>query len=134
MQAINDLYYTSKLNVISLFVEDVSEWLMGAGVPSTSGMSIRGKTYYHHVDFVLPDKKVNGPKRILQTMDNPAKDKMANLLMMKTDIKEDIEMYVFLNDTGAGEKSIRSLQEFGDEVGITTMRWSQKDKYAELLS
>lgn len=134
MQAINDLYYTSKLNVISLFVEDVSEWLMGAGVPSTSGVSIRGKTYYHHVDFVLPDKKVNGPKRILQTMDNPAKDKMANLLMMKTDIKEDIEMYVFLNDTGAGEKSISSLQEFGDDVGITTMRWSQKDKYAELLS
>ena len=134
MQAVNDLYYVSRPNVVSLFHEDVSEWLIGSGIHSTSRVIIRGRTYYHHVDFVLSDKSSNGPKRILQTMDKPAKDKMANLLMMKTDIKEKIEMYVFLNDTDAGEKRIGSLQQFGEECGIKTMLWSQRDAYTELLS
>ena len=134
MQSVNDLYYMSRNNVISLFLEDVSEWLMDSGIRSTSGVNIRGRTYYHHADFVLPDKSLNSPKRILQVMDKPGKDKMANMLMMKTDVKEDIDLYVFINDTGAGERNINSLQKFGEECGITTMLWSQRDDYTGLLS
>lgn len=134
MQAVGDLYYTSKSTVVSMFCEDVSEWLMSTGIKSTAKISLKGHVYYHHIDFILPDKQRDGPKRILQTMGTPAKNKMADLLLMKEDLGDTIELNVFLNDEGAGERSIDSLQQFGTEHGINTMLWSQRQDYVEQLS
>ena len=134
MMAISDIYYTSKSNVVSLFLEEVSSWLMKSKIPSTSGMNIHGRTYNHHVDFTLPDKTVNGPKRLLQVMDKPGKDKVANMLLMKTDIQEDLQMFVLINDSGSNTKTVEQVKKATTENGMIPILWSQRDESIKLLA
>ena len=132
--AIDDLYYTSKPNVVSLFLENVSEWLMESKIPCTRGMNIRGKVYNHQINFALPDKELYGPKRILQVMDKPGKDKVANLLLMKTDIQEDMDIYVLINDTDVGDKNLEQVKSTTIEIGMKPILWSQRQEHIEELS
>lgn len=133
MMALGDLFYTSKSNIISMFFEEVSEWLMKSKVPSVAGTNLKGRTYNHHIDFILPDKEINGPKRILQIMDKPGRDKVANLLLMKTDISEKTEIFVLINDSNAGKRSLDLVQKATSENGITPIMWSKREEFVPQL-
>ena len=133
MQELSDLYYTSKSNVSSMFYEDVSEWLMKNNIPYTDGMTVQGNAYNHHIDFALRKKELDGPRRVIRLMDRPAKDKLADILLIKSDVP-DLEMYILINDKNAGEKNISDLTKAGESFGMKPILWSKKDDYVDTLS
>ena len=134
MMKIEDLHYTTRNNVLNLFFEEVSNWLFDSEIPFSQGYNVRGKTYNHHIDFTLKNKAAMGPKRILQTMDKPGKDKVANLVFMKSDIEDDTEIYVMINDTDIKERNLDQVQKAITENGMTPILWEQRNEYISTLA
>lgn len=143
MQAIDGLFYTSKAGTRSLFMEDVSDWLRESGVHHTSNIMLQGRIYSHHVDFIMSETRIDQKKRVLQIMDNPTKDRLANLLLMKEDLGSSIEMYVMINDDrrapehGAG--SGRTPQAdivfaAAESLDMNPVLWSDRDGSIPSLS
>ena len=73
MLAVNDLFYTSKSVVESLFLEDVIAWLDENEVRYTPKAKFTGISGYDHLfDFVIP-KSREQPERILQAINRPSR-------------------------------------------------------------
>jgi len=57
--AVNDLYYTSRQSVESLFIEDVVQWMKEHDVRYIQNVSFMGYSGYDNVfQFVIPASKV----------------------------------------------------------------------------
>lgn len=143
MQAIDDLFYTSKAGTRSLFMEDVSDWLQESGIHHTSNVMLQGRIYSHHVDFIMSETRIDQKKRVLQIMDNPTKDKLANLLLMKEDLGSSIEMYVMINDDGRvpehgagddGPSQADTVFAAAESLDMNPVMWSDRDGSIHSLS
>ena len=74
MLAVNDLFYTSKSVVESLFWEDVIAWLDENDVRYTPKIKFTGTSGFDHIfDFVIP-KSPQQPERILQSINRPSRN------------------------------------------------------------
>ena len=102
MLAVNDLFYTSKAVVESLFLEDVVAWLDENDVRYTPKAKFTGTSGYDHMfDFVIP-KSRQQPERILQAINRPSRT-TAELFMHKwSDTRQvrppESKAYAILND------------------------------------
>ena len=133
MQEIGDIYYTSKASVVSMFYDDVSTWLSESKISCVPNVSIPGNTYSHRINFALPNKDINGPYRVIQLMDRPGKDKLADMLLMKMDIP-DIELFILINDSAVGSKGLADIKKAGEMYGMNPILWSERDDLARILS
>lgn len=143
MQAIDDLFYTSKARTRSIFMEDVSDWLRESGIHHTSNVMLPGRTYSHHVDFIMSETRIDEEKRVLQIMDGPTKEKLANLLLMKQDLGSGIEMFVMIDDrdavrgsedTRSGPFQVEKVCSAAGSFGMRPYLWSDRDGLIGLLS
>ncbi len=72
MLTVNDLFYTARSQVKSLFLDDVTQWLDLALVRYIPMVNFLGKSGFNHrFDFAIP-KSQNYPERLIQTINNPA--------------------------------------------------------------
>ena len=136
MLAVNDLFYLASPYVVSLFYEDVMQWLDAAEIRYTPRVKITGKSGYDHMfDFIIP-KFRNHPERIVQTIGNPKRDSAEALAFKWLDTREtratDAKLYAFLNDDQSEIPApvISALENYD----LKPILWSQREKTREALS
>lgn len=136
MLAVNDLFYLAQPTIKSLFFEDVSNWFDLVDVRFTPRVKFAGKTGYDHMfDFAIP-KSRKQPERIIQTVNNPRRDKAESLAFKWIDTKEtrqkDSKLYAFLNDREHDVSSdvIEALRSYE----LTPVLWSEREEVQEELA
>lgn len=134
--AVNDLFFTARPIVASLFLEDVRSWLDEADVRFIPDASFIGKTgYTHKFHFAIPKSKL-GPERFVQAINNPNKDAAENIVFAWMDTKEtrpaDSSAFAIINDK---ERSVPSgMEDALSSYGIVPVRWSNRGQSIERLA
>ncbi len=103
MLAVNDLFYTAKSVVESLFLEDVIAWLDSSDIRYIAKAKFTGLSGYDHLfDFVIP-KSRKQPERFLQAINKPTRNTAESFIYKWSDTREvratDSRAYAVLNDT-----------------------------------
>lgn len=133
--AVNDMFYLAKSNVANLFFEDVQMWLELSDIRFLERVPFIGKSgYTRHYDFVIP-KSRTAPERMIQTVNNPNKQKVDELAFSWLDTREarsdDAKAYAFVNDN---EKPVpESFKDALNSYDITTVPWSQRSHFTKEL-
>lgn len=134
--SVNDMFYLAKPNIANLFFEDVEMWLNNSDIRFLERVPFIGHSgYTRHFDFVIPKSK-NAPERMIQTVNNPNKNKAEELAFGWLDTREarpdDAKAYAFVNDN---EREVPS--NFRDALisyDITPIPWSHRDHFKNELA
>jgi hypothetical protein len=99
---VNDLYYTSRQSVESLFIEDVMQWMKDHDIRYIQNVSLIGHSGYDNVyQFVIPASKI-APERLVQTCDVLTLNAAKLYVFQWTDVKgsrdPEAKMYVIVNN------------------------------------
>jgi len=102
MLAVNDLFYTSRPYIASLFIEDVAKWLDSNNIRFIQNLKFTGKTGFDFsFHFAIP-KSSKQPERILQAISYPSKVSVENFILSWIDTREarpkDSKAFALLND------------------------------------
>ena len=130
------MFYLAKANVANIFFEDVQMWLDASEIRYFERASFIGHSgYTRHFDFVISKSK-NSPPRIIQTINNPTKNKAEELAFGWLDTREarpdDAKAYAFVNDNER-----ETSNQFKDALlsyDVTPVPWSQRDKFRQELA
>ena len=134
--AVNDLFFTARPLVTSLFMEDVGAWLDQKEVRYIPEVSFTGKSGYpHKFHFAIPKSKTQ-PERFIQAINNPNKDSTKNLVFAWFDTKqtrpEESAAFAIINDD---EQSVSSgVEDALSRYDIVPVRWSDREKAIERLA
>jgi hypothetical protein len=134
--SVNDMFYLAKSNITNLFFEDVQMWLESSDIRFSPRASFLGRSgYIRHFDFVIPKSK-KAPERMIQTINNPTKDKAVELTFGWLDTKEarpeGSKSYAFVNDN---EKEVpNSFKDALLNYDITPVPWSQRNNFKDQLA
>jgi hypothetical protein len=80
MLAIDDMFMTTRTNVASMFLEDVTRYLKEQDIRFTPDISFSGTSGLSHAfDYVIPASKV-APERIVQTITTPGRARIESVL------------------------------------------------------
>ncbi len=137
MLAVNDLFFTAKSVVESLFLEDVVAWLDNHDVRYTPNVKFTGTSGYDHMfDFVIP-KSRKQPERVVQTINRPSRGTAESFIYKWSDTKEirasDSRAYAMLNDTGGQSIPSEVLDAFR-AYSIHPVPWSYRNQALEELA
>lgn len=136
MLTVNDMFFTSSVTVKNLFIDDVENWINTINGSYFSDFKLTGKSGYNHsFNFAIPKSK-NKPERIIQTINNPNKDSIGQVVFKWLDTKENrrenSELIVFMNDIN---KSISDVPNIAlAKYGAKTILWTEREKSRELLT
>jgi len=130
MLAVNDLFYTSKSVVESLFLEDVIAWLDGNDVRYTPQVKFTGTSGYDHLfDFVIP-KSRQQPERVVQAINRPSRNTAESFIHKWSDTRDvrppESKAYAVLNDIDLQDISpdiVDALKAYR----IQPVAWRQRD-------
>jgi len=133
--AVNDLYYTSRQNVESLFVEDVMQWMKKHDVRYTPNVSLIGQSGYSNIfHFVIPASKV-APERLIQTCDgltlNAARLYVFQWVDVKTVRDPEAKMYVIVNNEQTVHGTPLSICE---SHGVNAISFPQLDSITDKMT
>ena len=138
MLAVNDLFYTAKPIVESLFLEDVTAWLESNEIRYIPKAKFTGTSGYDHLfDFVVPKSRTE-PQRFIQAINKPTRN-TAELFIYKWADTRDVRpsgsrAYAMLNDAQTDpvpSEVIEALRNYQ----IQPVRWSQRSEVvAELVA
>lgn len=101
--AVNDLFYLASPTILSLFLEDVSEWLKNSDIRAISNIKLSGKSGIdYNFDFAIPSSRI-APERLLRVLNNPIKSIAQNVAFAWIDTRENrspaSKAYAILNDS-----------------------------------
>lgn len=134
MIAINDLFYTSRSNVVSIFFDEVVSFLNDNNIRYTEDIQLIGRSgLTHNYDFIIPKSKTE-PNRAIKVVSNLTRDKAKVILFSCSDTQEirpDIVIYPFINDT---DHSISTdiISAF-KEYSLKPVLWSERSQYISEL-
>lgn len=137
MMTVNDMFMTSRSNVASVFVEDVSMFLDQHDIRFTPGIAFMGKTgFTHRFDFVIPKSK-SAPERVIKSANSLNKQSTSILLFSWKDAQEhrgiESKLYVFLND--AAKPVSKDVLSAISQYDASPVPWSQRyDHLPELTA
>ncbi|MCC6477144.1 DUF1829 domain-containing protein [bacterium] len=136
MIAVNDLFYTARPFVRSLFLEEVASWFEQREIRYTERVKFSGKSGYDHVfDFVVPHSR-SKPERIIKAINRPNRAAVEALILSWVDTREtrreDSRAYAFLNDSD--EKPQRDLTDALENYEVRVVQWSIRDRFATELA
>ncbi len=134
--AVNDMFVMAEEHVLSLFKEDVALFLDTHRVPAFSDFKLSGKSGFDHkFDFGLP-KTPEKPQRVLQAINNLAKDNTTSLAFALTDVRavrtDPLGALAMVNDTvrPPNEEFLAALRAYEVEPVL----WSQRQQGIPLLN
>ncbi|AKS37380.1 hypothetical protein NP92_02660 [Anoxybacillus gonensis] len=137
MLAVNDMFMVLRSNIVSIFFEEVESFLYENDVRYTDNVSFIGKTgYSHKFHFLVPKSKKKPVDRIIQTLNNPTRDKTQNLIFAWSDTKEtrkhSSQLFVFLNDTDRNidTEVIHAFESYD----ISPILWSNRESILSELT
>lgn len=130
MLAVNDLFYTSKSIVESLFLEDVIAWLDENEVRYTPKAKFMGISGYDHLfDFVIP-KSRHQPERILQAINRPSRSTAEMFIHKWSDTRQvrppESKAYAVLNDVDRDPLPVEILEAFR-AYNIHPIPWTSRN-------
>lgn len=136
MLAVNDLFYTASSHVLSLFVEDVMTWFDSIDVRYMQKVKFQGKSGFDNMfEFAIPKSKKH-PERIIQTVSNPDKKSVENIVFKWLDTREnrpeETRLFAFINDTETQVSS--QITDALENYDIQPMAWSKRYTYTDLLT
>jgi len=130
MLAVNDLFYLASAVVMSLFMEDVSDWLDLNDIRYTPKVKFTGKSGYDHLfHFIIP-KSRRQPERIVQAINRPGRNTAEAVTYAWMDTREvraaDSKAYAFLNDSEQDVSSpvVDALRSYD----VTPVLWSKREE------
>jgi hypothetical protein len=136
MLSVNDMFYLSSPHIMSLFYEDVTNWLDETNVRYSSRIKLPGKSGYDHMfDFVIPKSKTK-PERLVQLANNPTKEKIKDLMFKWFDTKEtrgnEVISYVILNnkESSVAQAAIDALLSYE----TTPILWTDREEFEDDLA
>lgn len=132
---VGDLLYTASANVISIFLEEVEEWLRSLDVRFTESVKFTGRSGYdHHFDFVIPSSR-NAPERVVKVVNRPDRSNVERVIMAWNDTKEvrpeQARAVAILNDE-VKEPNFSAIEAL-DRYDVQTIPWSARSSYIEEL-
>jgi hypothetical protein len=136
MLAVNDLFYLAEPTVLSVFTEDVSQWLNLHDVRVLKSIPLHGKSGLTHVfDFAIPPSRTK-PERVIRAIGHPNKSAAVNLAFAWLDSREsrppNARAYAFLND--AHQPVPADVTETLSIYEVMAVPWSQRDNVRVALS
>lgn len=137
MMKVSDMFYLSKPNVQSVFLDDVQGFLDLNDVRYSDNIFFTGKSkLMTHYDFVIGKSKKSS-ERLIKVVNNMDLNAARNVIFAWNDIREmrqhDSKLYAFIQDEDrkVSPDAVGALQEYG----ITPALWTEKEKYiAELIA
>ena len=136
MLAVNDLFYLASPIVVSLFVEDVTEWLESSEIRYTPNVKLTGSSGYDHVfDFIIPKSRTH-PERVLKTINRPDRQAVQAMVFSWIDTKHvrppQSQAYAILNDSDkAVPPGVFDAMRSHD---VRPVPWSERREYSKVLS
>ena len=133
MLRIDDMVTLSKQKVSSVFLDDVQSFFMQNDIFFSDNVQFTGKSGFSHTYDFLLQRSRNKPERLCQTINNPTKAAMSNLLFAWNDTKparkSDSQLIVILNDQSNIPKGIESgFRNYDAQV----INWSEREKSENL--
>lgn len=135
MLAVDDLFYLSRPNVMSLFNEEIESFFKVNDIYYMSNVSFIGIAgYTHNYEFALQRSRTN-PERLIKVANNLNKSMTESILFSWSDTRavreKDSVLYTFINDNNrVQEKYINALEKY-DVVPIV---WSKRNEYLDKLA
>jgi len=136
MLSVDDMFILAQPTVSSVFLEDVAKFLDDRDIRYISRAKFSGKSGFDHlVDFVVPRSRV-APERVVQVVNTPRRDRVANLLFAVNDIRptrgQGTDYYAIVNDEkqGLNQEITHALREYE----VTAYPWSRRDELAVALA
>lgn len=136
MLTVNDMFMTARSAVVSLFVDEVQEFLRMLEVRYVSSIHLIGKSgFSHRFSFVIPASR-SSPERLLEPVNAPDRNRIESLLFSWNDTREmrepDSVLYALLNDS---ERNVTPAV-FGalEEYGVRPLLWSHRHQFTQELT
>lgn len=135
MMSVSDMYFTSKSNVVSVFSEDVKNFLEINDIPYTPNVLLSGKSgFQNKFDFVLPHTKKK-PEILIKSISNPTTDNIKLALFQWEDTRErremDSKLLLYLNDSKAFSSSIIPSC---NAYGIQAFSWKDRNNSLSVVA
>jgi hypothetical protein len=130
-----DLFYLSRSKVISIFFEDVKQWMDERDIRYTPNIQLTGKSGYdHRFDFVLPHSRTS-PERLIKLLNVPTRNTAEAAIFSCLDVQATREVesisYAFVND---GRDLHADVTSAFDQYSIKTVLWSRREEVVEELA
>jgi hypothetical protein len=134
--AVNDMFFTAKPLVQTLFQEDVEKFLRAHGIRFTPHIQLVGQSHLvHSFDFVVPASD-KAPERIIRAINQPNRESITSLLFAWSDTKKarpaESRAYAFINDEFRAPSG--SLVAALEEYDVTPVPWSKREEAAPALA
>ncbi len=135
MLAIDDIFYLSRPNIMSLFNEEVENFFKTNDIFFMSNVSFIGIAgYTHNYEFALQRSKTN-PERLIKLANNLTRSMSESILFAWNDTRKvrpkDSILYTFINDDNkVQDKYIGALESYD----VVPILWSERDNYLEKLA
>lgn len=125
---VSDMFYLSKQNTQSLFIEDVKKFFDANEIYSIPDVSFNGKSgLVTTYDFGIPPSK-NAPERMVKVVNNLDITKAGYITFLWGDIRDsrpiESKLYVFIQDTGrkVPQLALNTMSQYE----IRPVLWSDK--------
>lgn len=135
MVKVSDMFYLSRSNVQSVFLEDVQKFFDVHDVRYIDNICLTGKSKLTtHYDFAIARSK-NSAERFIKVINNMDLNAARNIIFAWNDTKEmrqhEAKLYTFIQNTDkkVSDDAIGALKEYG----INPALWTEKDKYISEL-
>lgn len=136
MVKVSDMFYLSRSNVQSIFIEDVQRFFEENSIRYLSNLFITGKSKLStHYDFGIGHSK-NSPERLIKVVNNMDVNAAKNIIFAWNDTKEmrqqDSQLYTIIqnSDKKVSDDAVNALKEYGIHPAL----WTEREKYIEELS
>jgi len=132
MLAVDDLFYTSRPNVTSIFFEEVEKFFVNNDIYHISNINFTGIAgYTHNYEFALQKSK-NNPERLIKLANNLNKSMAESILFAWNDTRvvrnKKSVLYTIINDTNKiNDKYINALESYE----VVPIPWSRRNEYLE---
>ncbi len=136
MLSVNDMFVMGEEHVLSLFKEDVANFLVSNNVPVFPDFKLSGRSGFDHkFDFGLP-KTQRKPQRVLQAINNLTKDQALSLAFAVADVRairtETLGAFTFLNDVEhpPSEDNLAAIKAYE----VEPLFWSRRQEIVASLN
>lgn len=137
MLRVDDMFILSRQKSTSLFLDDVQGFFEENDIYCSENVQFTGTSgFSHNYDFLIQRTRTK-PERLCQTVNNPNKSAMGNILFSWNDTKpsrrKDSQLIVILNDRN---NIARGVEDAFETYGSKVIRWSErmKEHNIQLLS
>jgi len=135
MLAVNDMFVMAREYVLSLFREDVEQFLRANEIRFTAMIKLAGRSGFDHTfDFVIPPS-LKAPERLLRAINRPNRDTVSSYIFAWSDTREvraeDTQAYAILNDEE--RRPSGDLLHALSAYQIQPVLWSQREQHVHAL-